>query len=124
MPVQRVNKTMDPFQWRRVRVIWPFVTIVALMLFLGNASLEVMSGIRAFANAESSRSKALASAVGGLEQYAQTRNEDSYSRYLAEMVAISALRDARVELEKLHADMSVAQRGYATPVSIRTISTA
>ena len=110
MPAQRVNKTMGPFQWRRVRVIWPFVAIVALMLFLGNASLGVMSGVRAFANAESSRSKALSSAVGGLEQYAQTRNEDSYARYLAEMAAILALRDARIELEKLRADMGVVQR--------------
>ena len=50
----------NPSQWHRMRVIWPFVTIVALMLLLGNASLEVMSGMRALANAESARSKALA----------------------------------------------------------------
>ena len=111
MPVPRVNKTTGPFPWRRVRVILPFVTIVALMLFLGSASLGVMLGVRAFANAESSRSKALSSAVSSLEQYAQTRNEDSYARYLAELAAIVALRDARIELEKLGADMSLVRQG-------------
>ena len=102
---------MNPFQWRRVRVILPFVAIVALMLFLGNASLEVMSGIRAFANAESSRSKALATAVRRLEQFAQTRHADTYGRYLAEMAAISGLRDARIELEKSRPNLDVARRG-------------
>ena len=93
-----------------MRVIWPFVAFVALMLLLGHASLEMMSGMRAFANAESARSKALALAVGDLEQYAQTRNENAYGRFLAEMAAIAALRDARVELERARPDIGVAKQ--------------
>jgi diguanylate cyclase (GGDEF)-like protein/PAS domain S-box-containing protein len=93
-----------------MRVIWPFVTVVALMLLLGHASLDVMSGLRAFANAESARSRSLAFAVGGLQQYAQTRNEGAYGRFLAEMAAVSALRDARAELAKPQPDIGVAEQ--------------
>ena len=114
MPEQSLIRSLNPFRWRGVRVIWPFVAIVALMLALGNASLDVMSGIRAFAGAESSRSKALAAAVARLEQYAQTRNEDAYSRYLAEMAAISGLRNARVELERPQPDLDAARQGLRT----------
>ena len=110
MPQQLAIALTNPSQWRRLRVIWPFVTIVALMLLLGHASLEVMSGMRAFASAESARSKALALAVGDLEQYAQTRNETAYGRFVAEMATIAALRDARVELEKSRPDVGVAKQ--------------
>ena len=101
---------INPIPWRRVRILWPLVTIVALMLLLGHASFEVMGGIRAHVNAENARSKALAYAVGDLEQYAQTRNENPYGRFVAEMAAIFALRDARVELEKARPDTGIAQR--------------
>ncbi len=57
MPKLLVTAPTNPSQWRRMRVIWPFVTVVALMLLLGHASLDVMSGLRAFANAESARSR-------------------------------------------------------------------
>ena len=93
-----------------MRVIWPFVTVVALMLLLGHASLQVLSGMRAFANAESARSKSLAVAVSDLEQYAQTRNESAYGRFLAGMAAVSALRDARTEFAKARPDVNVAKQ--------------
>jgi len=69
---------MASFPWHRVRLAWPFAVIVALMLVLCNASLDVMSGMRALSNAEGARSKALAYAVRDLEQYAQMRDDDAF----------------------------------------------
>jgi len=92
-----------------MRVIWPFVAVVALMLLLGYSSLQVLSGMRAFANAESARSKSLAVAVSDLERYAETRNESAYGRFLAGMTAVSALRDARTEFAKARPDVDVAR---------------
>src|SRR4029078_10798928 len=89
---------MASFPCHRVRLAWPFAVIVALMLVLCNASLDVMSGMRALSTAEGARSKALAYAVRALEQYAQMRDDDAYERFLADMAAATALRDARVAL--------------------------
>ena len=93
-----------------MRVIWPFVAILVVMLLMGHASLELLSGVRALANAESGRAKAVTRAAGNLEQYAQTRSENTYSRFLAEMAVISALSDARGELAKPRPDVGVAKR--------------
>jgi hypothetical protein len=93
-----------------MRVIWPFVAVVALMLLLGHASLQVLSGMRAFANAESARSKSLAVAVSDLEQYAATGSESAYGRFLAGMATGSALRDARTEFARAHPDIDVAKQ--------------
>src|SRR5580765_7603211 len=110
MPKPLVPTPTNPSQWRRMRVIWPFVTVVALMLLLGHASLQVLSGMRAFANAESARSKSLAVAVSDLERYAETRNESAYGRFLAGMATGSALRDARAEFAKARPDIDVAKQ--------------
>ena len=101
---------MASIPWHRVRLAWPFAVIVALMLVLCNASLDVMSGMRALSNAEGARSKALAYAVRDLEQYAQMRDDDAYERFLADMAAATALRDARVALEGPSPDLKLAMR--------------
>ena len=112
MTDQRPTATTQRNPWRRVLVIWPFLVTVAVLLLLGNASLNVMAGLRAFVSAESHWSKAQKVAVGHLERYAETRNEDSYGRYLAEMSAAAGLRTARIELEKAIPDFDVARRGF------------
>ena len=66
--------------WRAVRIIWPSIAILALLLLLAAASLDVMSGLRAYVGAESLWSKAQKAAVGHLERYAQTRNEDAFGQ--------------------------------------------
>src|SRR5205823_14087845 len=67
--------------WRLIRLIWPFVAIVVLLLALGTASLQVIRGVRAYIGAESVWSNAQKAAVEALELYAQTRNEDYFDRY-------------------------------------------
>ena len=102
--------TRSPRRW--LHIIWPFLATVALLLLLSDASLHVMSGMRAFVSAESLWSKAQKTAVSYLEQYASTRNEDAYQRYLTEMAIVAAMRTARVELDKPSPDLDVVRAGF------------
>ncbi len=105
-----MQKATKPGGWRLVRIIWPFVATVLLLLLLGHASLTVISAIRAYVGAESQWSKAQKSAVIHLEQYGQTRNEDDFSRYLAEIPVNLSNRKARIELEKPHPDFNIVRQ--------------
>src|SRR3954451_9016827 len=97
--------------WRLVRLTWPFVAIVVMLLGLGTASLQVIRGVRGYIGAESVWSNSQKAAVEALDQYAQTRNEDYFDRYLEEANVLAGARSARVELEKPFPDFSVARRG-------------
>ena len=101
----------QPVRWRLVRLTWPFVAIVVVLLVLGTASLQVIRGVRAYIGAESVWSNAQKAAVEALEQYAQTRNEDHFDRYLVETNVLAGARIARVELDKPFPDYAVARRG-------------
>src|SRR5438034_9652573 len=97
---------------RWLLIIWPFLATVTLLLLLSNASLHVMAGMRAFVSAESLWSKAQKTAVSHLEQYAQTRNEDAYQRYLAEIAVANGMRNARIELDKPHPNLEIVRDGF------------
>ena len=112
MTTQRSTATIRRDRWSRMLIIWPFLATFAVLLLLGNASLDVLAGLRAFVSAESHWSKARSAAVSHLEQYAQTWNEDSWRRYLAEMSVTEGLRAARIELDKPDADFDVARRAF------------
>lgn len=94
----------DPASARLLRLIWPFVAIVVLLLGLGVASLGVLRGVRAYIAAESLWSNAQKASVQALAQYAQTRNEDNFDRYVEEGAVLAAARKARIELDKPFAD--------------------
>lgn len=96
---------------RLARLIWPFVAIVVLLLVLGTTSLQVISGVRAYIGAIGAWSNARNAAVEAIEQYAQTRNEDHYDRFVDEARVVAGARIARVELEKPFPDFDVARRG-------------
>jgi PAS domain S-box-containing protein len=101
----------QPAHWRLVRLTWPFVAIVVLLLALGTASLQVMRGVRAYISAESVWSNAQKAAVEALEQYALTRNEDHFDRYVEESKVLAGARSARIELDKPFPDFSIARQG-------------
>ena len=106
-----MSETTQTSYWRLVRLTWPFVAIVVMLLGLGTASLQVIRGVRGYIGAESVWSNAQKAAVEALDQYAQTRNEDYFDRYLEEANVLAGARGARVELEKPFPDFSVARRG-------------
>ena len=103
--------TLLASRFRLARLVWPFIAIVALLLALGTASLSVMRGVRAYISAESLWSNAQKGAVEALEQYAQTRNEDYFDRYVEESAVVAGARSARLELEKPFPDVALARRG-------------
>ena len=96
--------------FRVARLIWPFVAIVVVLLALGMASLSVIRGVRAYIGAESAWSNAQKAAVEALEQYAQSRNEDHFDRYIGEAAVLAAAKAARVELDKPFPDLALARR--------------
>ena len=98
-----------PARWRLVRLIWPFVAIVVLLLVLGTATLQVIHGVRAYISAGSIWSSARDAAVAALERYAQTRKEEDFNRYLAQSAVMSGARTARVELDKPFPDFAIAR---------------
>ena len=110
-PMTSTPASPQPARWRLVRLTWPFVAIVVVLLVLGTASLQVIRGVRAYIGAESVWSNAQKAAVEALEQYAQTRNEDHFDRYLEETHVLAGARTARIELDKPFPDYAVARRG-------------
>ena len=100
----------QPRSFRLLRLVWPFVAIVVLLLVLGTASLQMIRGVRAYIGAESLWSNAQKAAVEALDQYAQTRNEDYFDRYVDECVVLTSARLARIELEKPFPDLALARR--------------
>jgi diguanylate cyclase (GGDEF)-like protein/PAS domain S-box-containing protein len=92
-------------------MVWPFAATVALLLLLGYASLHVMRGVRAYVSAESMWSNAQKNAVNYLEQYAQTRNEDYYVQYQAQIGVPLGDRNARLALDHARPDRDRAREG-------------
>jgi diguanylate cyclase (GGDEF)-like protein/PAS domain S-box-containing protein len=92
-------------------MIWPFVATVALLLLLGDATLHVIRGVRSYVSAESLWSNAQKNAVGYLEQYAQTRNEDYFAQYQAEIAVTLGDRKARLALDHPRPDLVRAREG-------------
>ena len=87
------------------------MAIVLLLLVLGTTSLQVIRGLRAYITAESTWSNAQNAAVEALEQYAQTRNEDHFDRYIEEARVVAGARMARIELEEPFPDFDIARAG-------------
>jgi diguanylate cyclase (GGDEF)-like protein/PAS domain S-box-containing protein len=98
-------------RWRLLRLIWPFVATVALLLLLGDATLHVMRGVRAYVSAESLWADAQKNAVNYLEQYAQTRNEDYFVQYQTEIAVTLGDRNARLALDHPRPDRARAIDG-------------
>ena len=92
-------------------MIWPFVATVVLMLLLGDATLHMIRGVRAYVSFESVWSNAQKNAVGYLEQYAQTRNEDYFAQYQSEIAVTLGDRKARLALDHPNPDLPRAREG-------------
>src|SRR3954453_9502851 len=85
---------------RVLRITWPFVAIVALLLVVAGASLSTMSAVRAYVGAESLWSKAQKTAVQYLGRYARTRDEADFAAYGQAAAVIFGDREARLALEQ------------------------
>ncbi|QID19320.1 response regulator [Nitrogeniibacter mangrovi] len=95
-----------------LETIWPFVLIVAILLGTMLLSLDLMSAVRAFVNAESQWSKGQKQALIHLTGYVETGDEADYRGFL-EAIAVP-LGDARARRALLAdpPDLAEARAGF------------
>ncbi len=89
-----------PVSQRLLRLIWPFLAIVVLLVALAIQVTDVLSAARAFVEGESRWSKAQKDAVLHLLRYSETHAEIEYIKYLQDISVPVYLGKARVEMEK------------------------
>ncbi|WP_019466631.1 EAL domain-containing protein [Dyella japonica] len=90
----------------------PFVLVVAVMIGLCAASLDILSAARAFVGGESRWSKAQKIAVASLEQYLTSKAEADYDRYLDAIAVPLGDHRARIELDRPQPDMAIVASGF------------
>ena len=101
-----------PKSRRLLRIIWPFLAIVALLIVLGGISMDLMSATRAYVGGEGLWSKAQKDSVYFLNRYAATRSETDYERFLEAIKVPLGDRKAREELERTKPDLKIARQGF------------
>jgi diguanylate cyclase (GGDEF)-like protein/PAS domain S-box-containing protein len=101
-----------PKSQRLLRIIWPFLAIVVLLIALGSVSMNLLSATRAYVGGEGLWSKAQKDSVYYLNRYAATRSETDYERFLEAIKVPLGDRKAREELERASPDLKVARQGF------------
>ena len=92
-----------------IRLVWPFLAVVLILVALAVASIDTMSSLRAYIGAESVWSKDEKDATFFLHLYAETGDEQLYLRHVDSMQGLGHLRHARDILDRPHTDMRMAQ---------------
>jgi len=93
-------------------IVLLFVLIVACLLVLACAQMEILSAVRAYVGGEGLWSKGQKDAVHHLARYAHSHDENYYSEYLAALAVPLGDRKARLELEKPKANLGVVRQGF------------
>jgi len=93
-----------------VRLVWPFLAVVLVLVTLAVASIDIMSSLRAYIGAESIWSKNEKDATFLLHLYAETGDEGLYQRHVDSMNGLWHLRHARDILDLPHTDIRMAQK--------------
>src|SRR5690349_9722462 len=99
-----------PVNKRLLRLIWPFLAIVVLLVLLTVIVTDILSAARAFVEGESRWSKAQKESVFHLQRYAENYSELTYKAYLENISVPKKLGEARVELDKDRPDYARAWR--------------
>ncbi|SMC25223.1 PAS domain S-box-containing protein/diguanylate cyclase (GGDEF) domain-containing protein [Andreprevotia lacus DSM 23236] len=94
-----------------LRLIWPFVLVVALLALLSMGSINVLSAMRAYVAGESLWSKGQKDAIQALGIYLDTRDPAAYARYREAMSVPEGDRIARLTLDTAKPDFAAAERG-------------
>lgn len=101
-----------PITQRLLFIVGLFVLIVACLLLLTNARMEIQSAVRAYVGGEGFWSKGQKDAVHYLTRYARSHVEDDYQHYLSALAIPLGDQQARLELEKPNPDLTVAYQGF------------
>ncbi len=87
-----------------VKIVWPFIVIVILLVWLSFESMGILISIRSYAEGESLWSKGQKTAVFSLLRYAETRDEAHYRRYQKAIAVPLGDQIARIEYIKDNPD--------------------
>ena len=112
MSRQGTRVATSPGNRSLLRITWPFLAIVVLLVLLASESLKIVSASRAYVGGESLWSKAQKEAVYSLFRYAQSHSESDYRDYLESIAVPMGDRRARLELQKDTPDLAVARQGF------------
>src|SRR5207248_6275608 len=96
---------------RLILIIWPFLVIVAVLLWLSSESMSVLVAVRSFSEGESLWSKGQKEAVFHLMRYAETHSEADYQKYRDAILVPRGDRKARIELERPDPDYTLVWQG-------------
>ena len=95
-----------------MKVIFPLLATVALLLGLSAFSMDVLSSTRAFVEGESLYSKEQKNALLHLIHYVDSHDESDYQHFLQAIAVPLGDRDGRVALDKAEPDLEAARRGF------------
>jgi signal transduction histidine kinase len=95
-----------------VRVLWPFVVVMLVLLSLCIGGYRVMSSVRAFVGGESLWSKGRSVAVAQLRVFALTSSPEAYRRFRAALDVPLGDRGAREALDAVPPDLDAARAGF------------
>jgi signal transduction histidine kinase len=95
-----------------VRVLWPFVVVMLVLLALCIGGYRVMSSVRAFVGGESLWSKGRSVAVAQLRVFAVTGSPEAHRRFRAALDVPLGDRDGREALDAAPPDLGAARAGF------------
>lgn len=93
-------------------VVWVFVALVIGLFLFAFASIQILSAVRAYVEAEGLWSKGQKDAIYALSRYTLYSDESDYAAYLAALSVNQGDRLARLQLEKRDPDFIVAYAGF------------
>ena len=93
-------------------IVSPFLTIVAVLVWLAIASMDILTAGRAYVEGESLWSKNQKEAVFHLMRFATTGSEADFLGYRKAIMVPMGFRNARLELEKPYPDDAVVRAGF------------
>lgn len=94
-----------------LRVIWPFLLAVLLLLLIGSFSIEVLSAARSYVGGESRWSKGQKEAIYALASYLETHDAEDFARYRAAIAVPLGDHVARLALQARPPDYAAARQG-------------
>ena len=92
-----------------IRLVWPFLAVIFILVTLAIVSIDIMSSLRAYIGAESVWSKGEKDATFFLHLYAENGDEVLYQRHAEAMEGLRHLRLARDILDRPQTDMHLAE---------------
>jgi len=97
---------------RMLLIVSPFLTIVAVLVWLAIVSIDILAAGRAYVEGESLWSKNQKEAVFHLLRFAATGSESHFLSYRKAIMVPLGFRKARLELEKPYPNYSTVRAGF------------